>query len=183
VHSLTANRTLMQMHLENAAEAGGVIIRQALPADAEALVDLCREHAEFERSDYEVDGKASRLSAALFSSAPRLYAWVAVVSRNPIGYATASREYSTWGAREYLHMDCLFVRAQHRGAGVGAALLDSVVQFARAYGLNEVQWQTPDWNVDASRFYRRLGGVGQPKLRFVLHMAQNNCGPRATACD
>jgi GNAT superfamily N-acetyltransferase len=171
------------MHLENAANAEGFIIRPALPADTEALVDLCREHAEFERSDYEVDGKTSRLSTALFSSAPRLYAWVAVVSRIPIGYATASREYSTWGAREYLHMDCLFVRAQHRGAGVGAALLDSVVQFARAYGLNEVQWQTPDWNVDASRFYRRLGGVGQPKLRFVLHMAQNNCGPRATACD
>ena len=171
----------MQTRLENPTDGGGFIIRQALPADTEALVDLCREHAEFERSGYEVDGKASRLSAALFSSAPRHYAWVATVSGTSIGYATTSREYSTWGAREYLHMDCLFVRAQHRGAGIGAALLDAVVQFARAHGLNEVQWQTPDWNVDASRFYRRLGGVDQPKLRFVLHVAQDP-GPQVTAC-
>jgi len=79
--------------------------------------------------------------------------------------------------REYLHMDCLFVRAGHRGAGIGAALIASVVQFAQAHELNEVQWQTPDWNVDAARFYRRLGGVAQQKVRFVLSVTPESPTP------
>src|SRR5882757_10376413 len=157
------------MHSESIAaagdfpSAGDFIIRRALPIDIAALVALCGEHADFERCGYEAAGKAVRLGEGLFSPAPRLYAWVAVADGTAVGYATASPEYSTWSACEYLHMDCLFVRPEGRGASVGAALLDSVVQLARLRGYGEVQWQTPHWNVDASRFYRRHGGVDQPK--------------------
>jgi GNAT superfamily N-acetyltransferase len=114
------------MHSMPTPEAGDVVvIRRALPADVEAFVRLCKDHADFER----------------------------------VGYATASREYSTWSACEYLHMDCLFVRSNARGAGLGAALLKTVVAVARDLGVPEVQWQTPDWNVDASQFYQRHGGI------------------------
>jgi GNAT superfamily N-acetyltransferase len=68
-------------------------------------------------------------------------------------------------------MDCLFVRARQRGAGVGAALMDSVVQMARQRGFAQVQWQTPRWNADASRFYRRRGASEAAKSRFVLDIA------------
>jgi GNAT superfamily N-acetyltransferase len=50
-------------------------------------------------------------------------------------------------------MDCLFIQSEHRDAGIGAALLASVVQLARKNGHAEVQWQTPSWNADARRFY------------------------------
>jgi len=140
--------------------------------DVDALVVMCAEHAEFERFAYEPQGKARLLCTALFAPPPRLFAWVAVIDEIPAGYATASAEYSTWGACEYLHMDCLFVRAGHRGAGIGAALMDSVVQMARQRFVGEVQWQTPQWNADASRFYRRRGASEAAKLRFVLDVAK-----------
>ncbi len=148
------------------------VIRRAEPRDLEALLELCREHAEFERAGLELDGKDLRLSDALFSAAPRLHAWVVSRGSELMGYATASLEYSTWAASEYLHMDCLFMRAAARGTGLGAALLGEVLAFARQQGLVEVQWQTPDWNEDACRFYRRQGGIDQGKRRFTLAIAK-----------
>lgn len=150
-------------------DADAYTIRCARPQDVAELVVLCKEHAHFERVAYDTEAKADRLADALFAASPRLYAWVAVAGEGEIiGYATAATEYSTWRAGEYLHMDCLFVRSARRRAGVGASLLHSVIGLARALGHHEVQWQTPHWNVDASRFYRRHGGVDRHKLRFVL---------------
>jgi GNAT superfamily N-acetyltransferase len=156
-------------------EPGEFVVRRAQLVDVEALVGLCKEHADFERVGYDANGKAARLSAALFSNAPRLYAWVAVTTSDAlVGYATASREYSTWSACEYLHMDCLFVRSNAHGAGLGAALLNAVVALARDLGVAEIQWQTPDWNVEASRFYQTHGGIAKEKekLRFTLDISE-----------
>ena len=156
-------------------DAGAHTVRRARPQDIAELVALCEEHAHFERVSYDTTAKADRLADALFCASPRLYAWVAVAGdREIIGYATAAAEYSTWSAREYLHMDCLFVRSARRRAGVGASLLHSVIGLARALGHHEVQWQTPHWNVDASRFYRRHAGVDQHKLRFVLSLTEQS---------
>ena len=143
-------------------------VRRVVPEDIDALVGLCGEHASFERTCYDVEGKESGLTDALFGGNPKLKAWVAIVHGQAVGYATATEEFSTWGAASFLHMDCLFVRPVHRNAGLGAALLNAVVQYARDSDLREVQWQTPAWNADACRFYQRHGGIGRQKIRFSL---------------
>jgi GNAT superfamily N-acetyltransferase len=136
-------------------------IRDIREDDIDALMSICREHALYERSKYEEDGKADRLNCALFAPEPKLRAWLAEASGELIGYATATIDFSTWSAQKFLHMDCLFVRDGWRNMGVGVALLDRVVA-------HEVQWQTPDWNTDASRFYRRCGATEILKRRFYL---------------
>jgi GNAT superfamily N-acetyltransferase len=65
-------------------------------------------------------------------------------------------------------MDCLYVREAWRGRGVGHQLWKAVHAFARAQGCRTMQWQTPEWNVDAARFYRRLGALEAIKRRYVL---------------
>jgi GNAT superfamily N-acetyltransferase len=150
----------------------GCVIRGALRQDIQGLVALCAEHANFERAAYDTTGKAVRLSQALFAEVPRLHASVAVVDGDLVGYATAAPECSTWSGAEYLHMDCLYVQSERRGTGIGAALMASVLQLARERGHAEVQWQTPTWNAEACRFYRRQGGVAQEKCRFVLRMRE-----------
>jgi GNAT superfamily N-acetyltransferase len=72
-----------------------------------------------------------------------------------------------------MHLDCLFVREPARGRGVGAALLHAVFAIATAQEIAELQWQTPDWNEPAIRFYRRLGAQGKAKLRFTLQLNKN----------
>jgi hypothetical protein len=95
-----AGRRHPLIHLELTGDAGHFIVRRAVADDVDALVALCAEHADFERSGYECADKVRRLSAALFGPAPRLFAWIAIVDGSPGGYATASPEYSTWNACE-----------------------------------------------------------------------------------
>ncbi|SOB88896.1 GNAT family N-acetyltransferase [Streptomyces sp. 1331.2] len=145
-----------------------VVIRPATAADLPAIARLCAAHAAFERADPVPADLAARLEPVLFSARPR--AWCLVLDHGDelIGYATYSREFSTWQAADYVHLDCLFVTEPHRGAGWGHALLGAVQDAAAALGADHLQWQTPDWNTDAIRFYHRTGARSRPKVRFSL---------------
>lgn len=94
-----------------------------MPEDIDSLVDLCGEHALFERAPFDANGKAARMMDALFGKSSKLTAWVGTVDGNIVGYASATEEFSTWSAASYLYMDCLFVRALYRNGGPGGALL------------------------------------------------------------
>jgi GNAT superfamily N-acetyltransferase len=138
------------------------------PCDVAILVALCMDHALYEQASYDPAGKVKGLQRVLFATPPRLYSWLAWRGGVPMGYATASVEFSTFAAAEYMHMDCLFVDAKVRGNRVGQALMDAVVAMTRSLGLQEVQWQTPEWNDGAVRFYERRGAVAKAKQRFTL---------------
>jgi len=146
-------------------------VRHAERADLPRVAELTAQHAEYERADHPpVPDLAQRLAGLLFdAAAPRLCCLVAELPDGAIvGYATCAPELSTWEAREYLHMDCLFLAPDHRGLGIGALLMDAVAAEARSRGLAEVVWQTPVWNEGAIRFYARRGALGADKRRFTL---------------
>jgi len=84
-----------------------------------------------------------------------------------VGYGAASIEFSTWKAACFLHLDCLYLAQQSRGAGLGARMLAAFENLARQQNLGWMEWQTPDWNIDAARFYERNGARALPKLRFA----------------
>ncbi|MFI6151822.1 GNAT family N-acetyltransferase [Kitasatospora sp. NPDC051170] len=147
----------------------GATIRPASPADLPAIARLCAAHAAFERADPVPEDLATRLAPALFSPHPRAWCLVVDHAGELTGYATYSREFSTWQGADHVHLDCLFVTEPHRRAGWGRALLDAVQDAAAsAHGITHLQWQTPDWNTDAIRFYRRTGARALPKVRFSL---------------
>ncbi|HEX2560293.1 GNAT family N-acetyltransferase [Phenylobacterium sp.] len=141
-------------------------VRAAEPQDLAQIVRLCAEHARFEGASLDVAGLAERLEAALFGSAPRLWAWVVEAGGGLAGYATASVEFSTWAGRDYVHMDCLYLQAPMRGTGLGRRLMEEVFAAARRASCAEVQWQTPPWNAPAIAFYRAMGAEGADKVRF-----------------
>ncbi|WP_246097412.1 GNAT family N-acetyltransferase [Streptomyces botrytidirepellens] len=145
-------------------------VRQARPADLPRIAQLAAEHAAYERATPPAPGLADRLGALLFATtAPRLHCVVAErADGEVVGYATCAPEISTWGGREYLHMDCLFLRPDNRGQGLGPLLMDAVAAHARDLGLTEIQWNTPAWNEGAVRFYERLGARAKEKLRYTL---------------
>jgi len=144
----------------------------ARPHDLTELQLLIREHVRFERAAPIDGGLGARLESLLFSPPPRLHAIVAEDEDGLAGYATASLEVSTWQASEFLHLDCLYLRPGARGAGIGSRILDRVRALALELGVAEVQWQTPDWNDDAVRFYERQGAVYRDKKRFTLDLAR-----------
>jgi GNAT superfamily N-acetyltransferase len=145
-----------------------VIVREATPGDIPNLIQLIHEHTAFERAAPPSDDLAVRLAGLLFAPAPRLHAIVAEIEDVIVGYSTASLETSTWRGREFLHMDCLYLREDARGSGVGGMLLDAVRRLAIELGVDQVEWQTPQWNEGAVRFYDRTGAERNPKHRYTL---------------
>ncbi|MFF4188691.1 GNAT family N-acetyltransferase [Streptomyces sp. NPDC001691] len=153
-------------------------VRHARPADLPRLAELAAEHAAYEKSAGPAPGFAERLGALLFTAErPRLRCLVAEIPGGEVvGYATCAPEVSTWDAREYLHMDCLFLRDGHRGLRLGPLLMEAVAAEARALGLVEIQWQTPEWNEGAVRFYERLGATSKAKVRYALPVTPGPSG-------
>lgn len=143
-------------------------IRRVCPSDLPAVVALCAEHAAYEGADYAADGQEARLAQAFFGSPPSLYGWVAVTESDPVGYMTVTRDYATWPARFFLHMDCLYLRAEHRGHGLGRAFMEALIAFAEVHQCDVVQWQTPPDNALGIGFYERMGAFARDKKRYFL---------------
>lgn len=144
-----------------------VTIRAVQPTDLEPFVALCAEHAEYEKATYSSEGKVELLHVALFEQ-KNLYAWVVERDNTLVGYATATLEFSTWDAAYFLHMDCLYLKTEARGQGLGENLIREVAGLAKEKNCLNVQWQTPHWNTRAMSFYKRLGAISKNKVRFFL---------------
>lgn len=136
--------------------------------DLARLVELMAQHAEHERAAFDPTDKVEQLADHLLGEPRSATCIVAEQEGLVVGYTTFSREFSTWDAGEYLHMDTLFVATDHRGAGIGALLLRHVLDVAETSDVVNTQWQTPDWNRDALRFYERFGAIVQPKIRLTV---------------
>jgi GNAT superfamily N-acetyltransferase len=132
------------------------------------LVSLCAAHASFEKCEYDSKGKQKRLSKDIFSNQPKLQCRVAVVDGDYVGYITWMKQYSTWNAKEYLYMDCLFLDDNFRSLGIGVALVNEMKNFGKENDITSIQWQTPDFNERAIKFYKRIGANSLPKERFFL---------------
>jgi len=65
-------------------------------------------------------------------------------------------------------MDCLYMREEARSQGIGAVFMDRIKELSRDLGCHLIQWQTPDFNVRAIQFYKRIGGRALQKERFFL---------------
>lgn len=143
-----------------------LVVCRADASNVETLKVLCAEHAAYERLPHSADTRTDALAAALDDMPPRLHAWIARIGDEAIAYASATVDFSTLDGATYLHMDCLYVRKDWRGHAIGLRLWEALRTFAQSHGCQAMQWQTPSWNVDAARFYRRLGAIESTKLRY-----------------
>ena len=81
---------------------------------------------------------------------------VAEVSGVTAGMSLFYPRYSTWQGRCY-YLEDLFVKPEFRNLGIGLELLKATAKEARSAGAGRLDWQVLDWNLDAVRFYERLG--------------------------
>lgn len=144
------------------------IIRFIQKSDVKELVNLCKLHADFEKADFDSTNKEEQLNNHLFSDNPTLYCLVVEKESKIIGYATYMKQFSTWDASFYIYMDCLFMKEEARGFGIGESLINQIKIEAKKLNCNLIQWQTPDFNTEAMRFYYRIGGISKTKERFFL---------------
>jgi GNAT superfamily N-acetyltransferase len=133
------------------------------------MVELYRELARFERLPPPDEAEAARLGAMIFD-AGRLEALVAQVDGSIEGIAVFSEGIgSSFRARSMLFLEDLAVSEGVRSRGVGAALMSALAREGVARKALRLEWAVLDWNVDAMRFYRRLGaGPRRDWVQYTL---------------
>lgn len=144
--------------------AMSVAVRHAVPHDCSALFALIGEHARFEHGEATLT--ACEPLSILASGVPPVTIFVAANGEELLGFAALTIDFALWRARRWAHLDCLFVREDARGLGLGTKLLRAAVDHALTCGAGRMEWQTPAWNERAITFYRRACALDAAKVRF-----------------
>ena len=144
-----------------------LVIRQGEPADVPVIAGLIRGLARFEKLEDELTMTEERLAANLFG--PHHYAetLIAEVNGSPIGFALFFHNFSTFLAQPGIYLEDLFVVPEHRGGGVGRALLKELARLAIERECGRLEWSVLDWNREAIGFYERLGA--RPNSEWTVY--------------
>ena len=137
---------------------GPARLRPAGPGDAEALVGLIGELADFERLGHLMQVTPERLATHLFG--PRPAAEAVVAERDGgrlVGFALFFTNFSTFLGRPGLYLEDLYVQPGERGRGTGRALLQHLGALAVERGCGRFEWMVLDWTAGAQALYAKLG--------------------------
>lgn len=136
----------------------GFELRPARGEDLPAVIGLVRELAAFEKLVGPDEAAAERLRADFERGRYGLLV-VEVEGGRLAAYAMYFFTYSSFRARPTLYLEDVYVTPDQRGRGIGEALLRRLGALARAEGCARFEWTVLDWNVNAQRFYERLGAT------------------------
>jgi GNAT superfamily N-acetyltransferase len=136
-----------------------VTIRPARLDDAPTIANLIRELAVYEKLEHQAKATSDDLARHLFGDRPAAEVLIAEVGGKPVGFALFFSTFSTFRGQPGLYLEDLFVRPEHRGRGIGKALLASVARVAVDRGCGRLEWSVLDWNTPSIEFYRSQGAV------------------------
>jgi GNAT superfamily N-acetyltransferase len=142
-------------------------IRPATPADVPQILAFIRDLATYEREPDAVHATEADLHRDGFGPAPRFHCLIADWDNAPAGFALYFHNYSTWRGHHGIHVEDLFVLPEHRGRGIGKALLTRVAAIAVEEGCHRLQWDVLEWNTPAIGFYEQMGATMMKEWRTM----------------
>jgi GNAT superfamily N-acetyltransferase len=131
------------------------VIRAGEARDLPQVIGLIRALADFEKLEGPDEAGAQRLTGDF--AAGRYSLLVADAGGTIVGYAIYFYMYSTFLARPTLYLEDLFVHPGARKSGIGERFMRALAEEAVRTGCGRFDWTVLDWNVDAQKFYRRIG--------------------------
>lgn len=137
--------------------ASGAQLRPATAEDVPAILGFICELADYEHLRHEVTANEEKLRATLFGEQRYAEVILAEVDGKAVGMALFFHNYSTFLAQPGIHLEDLYVQPEHRGLGLGKALITRLAQLTVERGCGRLEWQVLDWNEPARQFYRSLG--------------------------
>lgn len=155
-----------------------MVFRPAEPTDVDDLHRFIVELAEVEQFPGPVLARPDDLREALFGVKPVAEAVVATVAGRPVAFALFYATYSTILGRPGMHLEDLYVTEEHRGTGLGRALVAHLAELAVSRGCARLEWWVLHTNEPALRFYARLQARPLEEIA-VLRLDGDNLGDLA----
>ena len=143
-----------------------VDIRPARREDVSAIVALIRELAVFEQLEHLCVATPETLDPHLFGARPACECLVGEQGGAVVGFALYFHNFSTFLCRPGLYLEDLYVQPAARGTGLGGQFLRRLARIAVERGCGRFEWSVLDWNVNAQRFYARMGADLLPDWRI-----------------
>lgn len=142
--------------------SSNIVIRRATEADCSRMMELVLELAIYERAPDEVTVSMEHFVQSGFGANPVWWAFVAEENGGVQGFALYYIRYSTWkGQRMYL--EDIVVTQEARGKGLGAMLMNALIQEAKDRKFHGITWQVLEWNEPAINFYKKFDTQFDPE--------------------
>jgi GNAT superfamily N-acetyltransferase len=136
--------------------------------DIDDLLPLMRAYSEF----YDVPPDDERLLGIVRMLITHPQDGVQFIARGDdgeaLGFATVYMTWETLDAGRLAVMNDLFVSPAARERGLGAALIEECLRFARERNAGKLAWQTAPTNGVAQRLYERVGAVREQWTDYHL---------------
>ncbi len=142
--------------------SSNIIIRRAIKADCQKMMELIHELAVYEKEPEAVTVSFDHFVDSGFGDHPIWFAYVAEVDGKVEGFALWYIRYSTWKGQR-LYLEDFVVSEKMRGKGIGKLLFDKLLEEAQAKQYSGMAWQVLDWNEPAINFYRKYEKVSIDK--------------------
>jgi len=128
--------------------------RQATADDADEVAQLLHDfNTEFDTESPGADVLAARLRGLLAGGET-----IAILAGTPaVAVALVTLRSNVWYAGQVALLDELYVVPRRRGQGIGSAIVDLLVSMARGRGVELIEINVDEGDVDAQRFYERHG--------------------------
>ena len=142
-----------------------MIIRALTVADRAVWEEMFDAYAAFYKTTVAAEAKAA-VWAWIFSDKPEFWCDLAVDDQGQVvGMTQYQLMHRSLSGQKVCYLSDLFVRPEMRGGGIGRALIDHVIGFARGQGISNVRWLTQEANYAGRRLYDSY----RPRSEFILY--------------
>jgi GNAT superfamily N-acetyltransferase len=156
-------------------------IRPATSDDVPTILAFIRKLAEYEKLADAVVATEAGLREWLFCVRPYAEVLLAILDGRPAGFALFFHNFSTFVGKPGIYLEDLFVDVEHRGKGIGKALLLDVIRLADERHCGRVEWSVLNWNEPAIAFYESLGAVAMKEWTVYRLTEERICALAARA--
>jgi GNAT superfamily N-acetyltransferase len=136
-------------------------VRSATPNDVSLVFSFIQKKSEFDRNigafSGELQVSEDKVRKTLFGSIPFSYVLFAESSECEVGFALYGFRYSSFAGQPSIWLDDLYVDADIRSRGAGAALMNRLARIAQENECTHLAWHADARNTRGLSFYNRLG--------------------------
>ena len=130
--------------------------REAREEDCALILRFIRALAVYEKMEDQVVATEAMLREWLFEK-KKAEVLFACLEGKEVGFALFFHNFSTFLGRAGIYLEDLYVLPEHRGRGIGKAILRELARTAVRRGCGRLEWWCLDWNRPSIDFYLNLG--------------------------